>query len=77
MPHFGRPGHGTYLIELRNMMMEVAGLRRFGAAALDLAYVAAGRTDGYWEDNLQICNRTPRIQIVHKTITNDQAPINP
>jgi myo-inositol-1(or 4)-monophosphatase len=31
----------------------VAGLRRFGAASLDLVYVAAGRLDGYWERNLQ------------------------
>jgi myo-inositol-1(or 4)-monophosphatase len=31
----------------------VAGLRRFGAASLDLAFVAAGRLDGYWERNLQ------------------------
>jgi myo-inositol-1(or 4)-monophosphatase len=32
---------------------QVAGLRRFGAAALDLAWVAAGRLDAYWERNLQ------------------------
>jgi myo-inositol-1(or 4)-monophosphatase len=32
---------------------EVAGIRRFGAAALDLAWVAAGRFDGFWESNLQ------------------------
>ena len=31
---------------------KVAGLRRFGAAALDLAFVAAGRFDVYWERNL-------------------------
>ena len=31
---------------------EVAGIRRFGSAALDLAWVAAGRLDGYWEDDL-------------------------
>jgi len=30
----------------------VAGLRRFGAATLDLAWVAAGRFDGFWERNL-------------------------
>jgi myo-inositol-1(or 4)-monophosphatase len=30
----------------------VAGVRRFGSAALDLAYVAAGRFDGYWERGL-------------------------
>ena len=34
------------------MQEQVAGLRRFGAAALDLAWVAAGRLDGYWERNL-------------------------
>ena len=32
---------------------QVAGLRRFGAAALDLAWVAAGRLDGYWERNIK------------------------
>lgn len=31
----------------------VAGIRRFGAASLDLAWVAAGRFDGFWEDDLQ------------------------
>ena len=35
------------------MQEQVAGLRRFGAAALDLAWVAAGRLDGYWERNLK------------------------
>ena len=33
-------------------MAEVSGIRRLGAAALDLAYVAAGRMDGFWEDGL-------------------------
>jgi myo-inositol-1(or 4)-monophosphatase len=32
---------------------QVAGIRRFGSAALDLAWVAAGRYDGYWESDLQ------------------------
>jgi myo-inositol-1(or 4)-monophosphatase len=32
---------------------QAAGLRRFGAAALDLAYVAAGRLEGFWEFGLQ------------------------
>ena len=34
-------------------MPQVAGIRRFGAAALDLAWVAAGRYDGFWELGLQ------------------------
>ncbi|MGQ0681862.1 inositol monophosphatase family protein, partial [Bradyrhizobium sp.] len=38
--------------EMAALQNEVAGLRRFGAASLDLAFVAAGRLDGYWERNL-------------------------
>jgi len=52
VPHLGRSQHGNFLIELRNVMGEVAGIRRMGSAALDLAYVAAGRMDGYWERDL-------------------------
>lgn len=53
IPHLGRGKHGHYLVELHNVMAEVAGIRRMGAAVLDLAYVAAGRLDGFWEDGLQ------------------------
>ena len=52
MPHLGRGNHGKFLIELRHVMGEVAGIRRIGAASLDLAYVAAGRFDAYWERDL-------------------------
>lgn len=52
VPHLGRSNHGKFLVELRHVMGEVAGMRRFGAAALDLAYVAAGRLDGFWEADL-------------------------
>lgn len=49
-------GRTTYLDhcldDLKTLMPQTAGLRRWGAAALDLAYVAAGRLDGYWERNL-------------------------
>jgi myo-inositol-1(or 4)-monophosphatase len=53
VPHLGLGHHGNYLVELRNVMGEVAGIRRLGSAALDLAYVAAGRMDGFWEDPLR------------------------
>jgi myo-inositol-1(or 4)-monophosphatase len=47
---FKEVGHiDEYLRMLRNMMVIAAGVRRPGAAALDLAWVAAGRTDGFWE----------------------------
>ncbi|MCO5146596.1 MAG: inositol monophosphatase [Aquamicrobium sp.] len=52
VPHLGRGHHGNFLIELRHVMGEVAGIRRLGSAALDLAYVAAGRLDGFWETGL-------------------------
>ncbi|TGP25122.1 MULTISPECIES: inositol monophosphatase family protein [unclassified Mesorhizobium] len=52
VPHLGRGQHGNFLIELRNVMAEVSGVRRLGSAALDLAYVAAGRMDGFWETGL-------------------------
>jgi len=41
-----------YLASLREIMQRCAGIRRPGAAALDLAYVAAGWTDGHWEKGL-------------------------
>lgn len=41
------------LKDLAQLMPVTAGLRRWGAAALDLAYVAAGRLDGFWERELQ------------------------
>jgi len=41
-----------YLAMLRSVMQQTAGIRRPGAAALDLAYVAAGRIDGFWEIGL-------------------------
>ena len=52
IPFKGRPGHRQWLAEAEVLMDQVAGLRRFGSAALDLAYVAAGRYDGFWEHHL-------------------------
>jgi len=43
----------TYQKTLTVLAVGTAGIRRFGAASLDLAYVAAGRYDGYWEYNLE------------------------
>ena len=52
IPFLGKTGHGQFLKELHQISQRVAGVRRFGSAALDLAYVAAGRFDGYWERDL-------------------------
>jgi myo-inositol-1(or 4)-monophosphatase len=53
LPHIGRGDHELSRREMTEIQNRVAGLRRFGAASLDLAFVAAGRLDGYWERNLQ------------------------
>ena len=52
IPFEGRTGHAQFLKELHQMTPRVAGIRRFGSAALDMAWVAAGRYDAYWERNL-------------------------
>jgi myo-inositol-1(or 4)-monophosphatase len=53
LPHIGRGDHELSREEMAAIQTKVAGLRRFGAASLDMAFVAAGRLDGYWERNLQ------------------------
>ncbi len=52
LPHYGRGDLELFRREFSLIQDKVAGLRRFGAAALDLAYIAAGRFDIYWERNL-------------------------
>ena len=52
IPHRGRGDHGEFLKQLASVMAITAGVRRCGAAALDLAWLAAGRFDGFWESGL-------------------------
>jgi len=48
------------------VMKEVAGIRRTGSAALDLAFTAAGRFDAYWERNLKPWDMAAGIVIVRE-----------
>jgi myo-inositol-1(or 4)-monophosphatase len=52
LPFRGHGDHPSYVATLARVMAATSGVRRFGAAALDLAYVAAGRYDGFWEFGL-------------------------
>lgn len=54
LPHFGRGNVATWAKIYGAVAPEVSGIRRMGAASLDLAWVAAGRFDGFWEDDLDI-----------------------
>ncbi|HEX6929169.1 MAG TPA: inositol monophosphatase family protein [Gammaproteobacteria bacterium] len=53
-PYREKDNIDVYLPTFRAMTERARGIRRAGAAALDLAYVAAGRLDGFWEMNLQL-----------------------
>lgn len=51
---FGSMDHiDDHAVDIARLMPHCAGVRRMGAAALDLAYVAAGRLDGFWERRLR------------------------
>ncbi len=52
MPFGERVGQAGYIETLTAIMNATSGIRRMGSAALDLAYVAAGRYDGFWEFGL-------------------------
>ena len=57
IPFLGRGTQASddlFLAELETVMKKSAGVRRFGAASLDLAWVAAGRYDGFWERGLSL-----------------------
>jgi myo-inositol-1(or 4)-monophosphatase len=54
IPHLGKPrSHPRFLKEIETVMGQVSNVRRLGAAALDMCYVAAGRYDGYWERGIK------------------------
>jgi len=66
IPFHGRDGHDVFMAEMAEFMPSVAGIRRFGAASLDLAYVAAGRYDGFWEAGLSPWDMAAGILLVRE-----------
>ncbi len=66
IPFAAHGDHETYLATLAAVMPVTSGVRRHGAAALDLAYVAAGRLDGFWEVGLQPWDIAAGIRIVRE-----------
>ncbi len=66
IPHRGRPGHQRFLSEAKKVMAEVAGVRRTGSAALDMAWTAAGRFDAFWEQGIQAWDLAAGIVIVRE-----------
>jgi myo-inositol-1(or 4)-monophosphatase len=66
IPHRGRGDAARFRRELEAVQGRVAGVRRFGAAALDLAWVAAGRLDGFWERGLSPWDMAAGILLVRE-----------
>jgi len=65
-PYMGKEGLEKFLDELKGVLNVTAGMRRFGAASLDLAWVAAGRFDAFWERNLKAWDIAAGILLVRE-----------
>src|SRR5882724_1580551 len=66
-PFMGIEGRDEFLGELDAILSSTAGMRRFGAASLDLAFVAAGRFDAFWERNLHPWDVAAGILLVRES----------
>ena len=66
LPHLGRPNHPRFMAELAGVMAASGGMRRMGAAALDMAWVAAGRADLYWERDLKTWDMAAGIVLIRE-----------
>lgn len=66
LPFIGCTGHDQAIEEVKLFSKKTIGIRRMGAASLDLAYVAAGRYDGYWERNLKIWDIAAGLLLVQE-----------
>ena len=66
MPFMGHGERTRYMNELAHLMPAVAGVRRFGSAALDLAWVAAGRFDGFWERGLSAWDMAAGVLLIRE-----------
>ena len=65
IPHLGKhKEHPRFMAELAAVMAKAGNVRRLGAAALDLCYVASGSYDGFWERNLQAWDIAAGISII-------------
>ena len=66
LPHYGRGDLAVAGKEIAAAQREYAGLRRYGAATLDLAWIAAGRLDAYWERDLSPWDMAAGILLVRE-----------
>ena len=81
VPFGGRGTLPATIRDLSRLMPLTAGVRRWGAASLDLAYVACGRFDGYWERGINSWDVAAGVLLVREaggfveSIKPDQSPV--
>ncbi|GAB5374763.1 MAG: inositol monophosphatase family protein [Acuticoccus sp.] len=66
VPFLGHGNQPRFFTEMQPLMGKIAGLRRNGSAALELAWVAAGRIDGFWEHDLNAWDMAAGIALVRE-----------
>jgi myo-inositol-1(or 4)-monophosphatase len=65
-PFMEKPKRDIFIGEVDRVLAKSSGIRRFGSAALDLAYVAAGRLDGFWERDLKLWDIAAGVVLVRE-----------
>jgi myo-inositol-1(or 4)-monophosphatase len=65
IPHANRT-YPNYLEAIDSVSKNCSGLRRMGAAAIDLAYIASGKLDGFWEKNLNLWDVSAGVLIIRE-----------
>ena len=63
---FGDNVTEEYFNQIQSISKEIAGLRRLGAASIDLAYVASGKLDGFWEKDLNLWDVSSGVLIIRE-----------
>jgi myo-inositol-1(or 4)-monophosphatase len=66
IPFATKPGHGQFHAEMQRLTERVTGIRRLGAGAIDMAWVACGRHDAYWEQSVSAWDMAAGVVIVRE-----------
>ena len=66
IPFASKPRHEQFRAEMKRLTPHVSGIRRLGAGAVDMAYVACGRFDAYWEQSVSAWDMAAGVVIVEE-----------
>jgi myo-inositol-1(or 4)-monophosphatase len=66
IPFASKPRHEQFYAEMKRLTQQISGIRRLGAGAIDMAYVACGRFDAYWEQSVSAWDMAAGVVIVRE-----------